>query len=117
MDLRTIYAPAVPYKEALALQLELREQRMAEKIPDTLLLLEHPPVVTLGKRGKSSDLLLSRELFTSRGVEIAEIDRGGQVTYHGPGQLVGYNNCQSLSSPAQAQAICPTAGRVGDSLP
>ena len=63
---------------------------MTEKIPDTLLLLEHPPVVTLGKRGRSRDLLLSRELFTSRGVEIAEIDRGGQVTYHGPGQLVGY---------------------------
>ncbi len=90
MKLRIIYAPAVPYEEALELQKELRRRRIDEEIPDTLLLLEHPPVVTLGKRGKNNDLLLSPELFHKRGVDVAEIDRGGQVTYHGPGQLVGY---------------------------
>ena len=68
----------------------MRRQRQNEEIPDTLLLLEHPPVITLGKRGDEGDLLLNRELLAARGVEIAEVDRGGQVTYHGPGQLVGY---------------------------
>ncbi|MDY7028015.1 MAG: lipoyl(octanoyl) transferase LipB, partial [Spirochaetota bacterium] len=58
--------------------------------PDTLLLLEHRPVITLGKRGEESDLLIPREELADRGVEIAHIDRGGQATYHGPGQLVGY---------------------------
>ena len=90
MDLRVIYAPTIPYTEALETQKELRLRRQNEEIPDTLLLLEHPPVVTLGKRGEDSDLLLPRELLKRKGVEVAEIDRGGQVTYHGPGQLVGY---------------------------
>ncbi len=90
MDLRVIYAPTIPYTEALERQIELRRRRQSEEIPDTLLLLEHPPVVTLGKRGRDSDLRIPRDLLRSKGVDIAEIDRGGQVTYHGPGQLVGY---------------------------
>ena len=67
--------------------------RKSEQIPDTLLLLEHPPVITLGKRGSGTDILLSREMLNAKGVDVVEIDRGGQVTYHGPGQMVGYFIC------------------------
>jgi lipoyl(octanoyl) transferase len=80
----------IGYQEALDLQYSLVEQRQQGQIPDTLLLLEHDPVVTLGKRGRDSDMLLPEEELRRRGVEIARIDRGGQATYHGPGQLVGY---------------------------
>lgn len=80
----------IGYQEALTLQYALVEQRQRDEIPDTLLLLEHRPVITLGKRGEESDLLIPREELADRGVEIAYIDRGGQATYHGPGQLVGY---------------------------
>lgn len=80
----------IGYQEALELQYSLVEQRQKNEIPDTLLLLEHRPVITLGKRGEESDLLIPRKELADRGVEIAHIDRGGQATYHGPGQLVGY---------------------------
>lgn len=90
MKLRVLHGPRVPYLDALEAQQNLRARRQREEISDTLLLLEHPPVVTLGKRGRDDDLLLPRDLLASRGVDIAEIDRGGQVTYHGPGQLIGY---------------------------
>ena len=78
------------YDEALALQHTLLEKRQRDEIPDTLLLLEHTPVVTMGKRAEESDLLFSREQLADRGVEVVRIDRGGQATYHGPGQLVAY---------------------------
>ncbi|MBN2511043.1 MAG: lipoyl(octanoyl) transferase LipB [Spirochaetales bacterium] len=81
------------YREALALQMNLARERREERIPDILLLLEHPPVITLGKRGGSGDILLSREVLAAKGVDVVEIDRGGQVTYHGPGQMVGYFIC------------------------
>jgi lipoyl(octanoyl) transferase len=90
MNLRVLYAPQVPYAVALEAQNDLRSRRQREEIPDTLLLLEHPAVITLGKRGGEGDLLLPREKLAEHGVAIAEVDRGGQVTYHGPGQLVGY---------------------------
>jgi lipoyl(octanoyl) transferase len=64
--------------------------RKADLIPDTLLLLEHPHVYTLGRNAKKDNILLSVEQLTLRGVQVFEIDRGGDVTYHGPGQLVGY---------------------------
>lgn len=75
----------VPYREALALQRDLVERRIAKEIPDTLLLVEHPPVVTLGKTAKAAHVLASRP-----DVEVVETDRGGDVTFHGPGQIVGY---------------------------
>jgi lipoate-protein ligase B len=75
----------VPYDEALALQERLRAARQADAIPDVLLLLEHPPVYTHGRRTEDSDLPLAE-----RGIEVVEVDRGGKATYHGPGQLVGY---------------------------
>ena len=80
----------VPYAEALALQEELREARRRGACPDTLLLLEHPPVITLGRSHRPENLLLDREALAERGVEIFEVARGGDVTYHAPGQLVGY---------------------------
>lgn len=80
----------VPYRDALSLQLALNSERKADRIEDTLLLLEHPPVITLGTRGSASDIMLDEELVREAGGDIVKIDRGGQVTYHGPGQLVGY---------------------------
>jgi lipoyl(octanoyl) transferase len=82
----------VPYGEALALQRALVDQRRAGQVGDLLLLVEHPHVITLGVRGDGgrSHVLASEELLMSRGIDIHETGRGGDVTYHGPGQLVGY---------------------------
>jgi len=82
----------VPYADALALQRSLVEDRRAGRIGDTLLLLEHPPVLTLGVRGDGgrSHILASAESLATRSIEVHEAGRGGDVTYHGPGQIVGY---------------------------
>jgi lipoyl(octanoyl) transferase len=82
----------VPYADALELQKLLVEQRKAGGIPDQLLLLEHPPVITLGARSRNdrSHVLETPDGLAARGVELFETGRGGDVTYHGPGQLVGY---------------------------
>jgi lipoyl(octanoyl) transferase len=81
----------VPYAEGLELQRSLVEDRKAGRIPDTLLLLQHPHVVTIGvKKDGRSHIIATPEQLSSRGVEVFETGRGGDVTYHGPGQLVGY---------------------------
>ena len=81
----------MPYAEALALQREAAMARLAGGIADDLLLLvEHPPVITLGRSAKLGNLLASPDLLAARGVELFEVERGGDVTFHGPGQLVGY---------------------------
>ncbi len=80
----------VPYTEALALQLDLREARQAGAIPDVLALLEHPAVYTRGRRTRDGELPLGDAFYAERGIEIVDVRRGGRVTYHGPGQLVGY---------------------------
>jgi lipoate-protein ligase B len=81
----------VPYEEALELQRSLARERISGAIPeDILLLLEHPPVVTLGRSAKARNLVSSADFLASRGVELFEVERGGDVTFHGPGQLVGY---------------------------
>jgi lipoyl(octanoyl) transferase len=82
----------VDYGEALELQKSLVEDRRAGRIGDTLLLLEHPPVLTLGvkTRGKSTNIIASSEQLARQGVSVFETGRGGDVTYHGPGQLIGY---------------------------
>jgi lipoyl(octanoyl) transferase len=78
------------YATALRLQQQLIALRKEEKISDVLLLLEHRPVITLGRNGKAGNVLASPELLNQRGVELFECDRGGDVTFHGPGQIVGY---------------------------
>jgi lipoyl(octanoyl) transferase len=80
----------VGFSEALALQRERVAARRAGTAPDTLLLLEHPPVVTLGRSARAANVLVSREELARRGIAVHEVARGGDVTYHGPGQLVGY---------------------------
>jgi lipoyl(octanoyl) transferase len=83
-DLWVVQLPKIPYREAYALQERVRAARQADRIPDTLLLLEHDPVYTRGRRTGPG------ELPVDRGIEVVDVDRGGKVTYHGPGQLVGY---------------------------
>jgi lipoyl(octanoyl) transferase len=82
----------VPYPEALALQRTLVEERRANRVGDLLLFVEHPHVLTLGVRGDGGrgHILATAEALASRGVEVHETGRGGDITYHGPGQLVGY---------------------------
>jgi lipoyl(octanoyl) transferase len=82
----------VSYAAALALQRALVEERRAGRVPDVLLLLEHEPVITLGVRGDGgrSHLLAAPETLAARGIEVHESGRGGDITYHGPGQIVGY---------------------------
>src|SRR5512146_227896 len=86
----TLYLGRVGYDEGLRLQAELVDLRLQGRIDNTLLLLEHPPVLTLGRNANRSNVLASDELLAARGVTLHEINRGGDVTYHGPGQLVGY---------------------------
>jgi len=80
----------VPYAEGLGIQARVVAARKAGLIGDTLLLLEHPPVITLGRNSSRANVLASDEWLAARNVELHEINRGGDVTYHGPGQLVGY---------------------------
>ena len=80
----------IPYRQALAVQQVLAARRRAGELPDTLLLLEHPPVYTRGRRSQPDELKLGEDFYRARGIEIVPTDRGGRVTYHGPGQLVGY---------------------------
>jgi lipoyl(octanoyl) transferase len=88
----TLQAGRVPYQSALGLQEHLLEERRLRP-GDILLLLEHPPVITLGRGARPEHLLLSAEELARRGVELAQSSRGGDVTWHGPGQLVGYPIC------------------------
>lgn len=89
-QLRVVRLGAVEYRRALVLQQRLCAERQAEEIPDTLLLLEHPPVYTRGRRSGPGDLAMGESWYRDRGIEVVDVDRGGKVTYHAPGQLVGY---------------------------
>src|SRR5439155_17219210 len=80
----------VPYAEGVELQERVRAARQAGEVPDALLLLEHPPVYTKGRRTQAADLPMGEDWYRTQGIEVEETDRGGRVTYHGPGQLVGY---------------------------
>ncbi|HXP99971.1 MAG TPA: lipoyl(octanoyl) transferase LipB [Solirubrobacteraceae bacterium] len=88
--LRVVDLGTISYRDALTVQAEVQAQRQAEEIPDTLLLLEHPPVYTRGRRAGEDELGLGEAFYRAQGIEIVPTDRGGKVTYHGPGQLVGY---------------------------
>ena len=89
-ELRIDFLGRVDYDEATRLQEEARQALADRDGPERLLLLEHPPVYTLGRGATREDLLATSEWLQSRGVRVVECDRGGQITYHGPGQLVGY---------------------------
>jgi lipoyl(octanoyl) transferase len=107
-DIRVCRLGTVPYRDALAVQAEVQARRQADELPDTLLLLEHPPVYTRGRRAADNELTrgrratdnelgahspggwLGEDFYRARGIEVVPTDRGGKVTYHGPGQLVGY---------------------------
>ncbi|MGH2979434.1 MAG: lipoyl(octanoyl) transferase LipB [Solirubrobacterales bacterium] len=80
----------VPYAEALELQKALERARQAGSVQDVLLLLEHPPVYTRGRRSEPGELPMGEDWYRGQGIDIVDTDRGGRVTYHGPGQLVGY---------------------------
>ena len=80
----------MPYEEGRVAQRWLREARQEGAIPDTLLLLEHPPVYTRGRRSTADELPMATEWYEMQGIEVRDTDRGGRVTYHGPGQLVAY---------------------------
>ncbi|MFZ0091293.1 MAG: lipoyl(octanoyl) transferase LipB, partial [Solirubrobacteraceae bacterium] len=80
----------VEYHAALALQERVRAARQAEEVPDVMLLLEHPPVYTRGRRSAPGELPLGEDWYRAQGIDIVDVDRGGRITYHGPGQLVGY---------------------------
>jgi lipoyl(octanoyl) transferase len=102
----------VPYAEAWALQKELAARRAAGTAPDTLLLLEHPHTYTFGRRGQAANLLLDAGALQARGIAVEWVDRGGDITYHGPGQLVGYPILR-LGALADAGGRIPQADYVG----
>ncbi len=90
-ELWVVHLGTMAYAQALEMQRAAARARIAGEIPeDLLLLVEHPPVVTLGRSSKDAHLLASPQLLAARGVELFEVERGGDVTFHGPGQLVGY---------------------------
>ncbi len=90
MHLNLLQLGRIPYGEGLLIQAEVVAARKAGAIDDTLILLEHPPVLTLGRNASRVNILATNEQLANRGVQIHESNRGGDVTYHGPGQLVGY---------------------------
>ena len=90
MPLAVVRLGSVPYQQAFELQQQLATIRQAGRGRDALLLLEHPAVYTFGKRTDPANILLSDDQLAARGIELVPVDRGGDVTYHGPGQLVGY---------------------------
>ncbi|MGA7856742.1 MAG: lipoyl(octanoyl) transferase [Terracidiphilus sp.] len=116
-----LYLGRVAYDDALRLQAEVADLRLHSRIENMLLLLEHPPVLTLGRNANRSNVLASDELLAQRGVTLHEINRGGDVTYHGPGQLIGYpifdlRSLQNTSTGApddRSSSLGNRGGRLG----
>lgn len=107
--LRVLDLGLIGYAEAVALQERLVEERLRDAAPDTLLLLEHPPVITLGRRGSLDDVYLPEEALARQGIALHRSTRGGLATYHGPGQVVGYPILRlrplGLTIPGYVQAL------------
>src|SRR5512144_1306841 len=107
----------VPYREARGMQKRIEAARLAGEVPDVLLLLEHPPVYTKGRRTEPADLPMGEDWYLMQGIEVCETDRGGRVTYHGPGQLVGYPIVKIDDVPGYVhtmeRAIVETLGEEG----
>src|ERR1700677_5145062 len=89
-ELWVCHLRTVSYRDALAIQEQIRARRQSGELPDTLLLLEHPPVYTRGRRSGARDLPFGEDFYRSKVTDVLSTDRGGRLTYHGPGQLVGY---------------------------
>ncbi len=89
-ELWVCHLGVVEYREAFELQTRLQAARQSELIPDVMLLLEHPPVYTRGRRSGPGELPMGEDWYRMQGIDVIDTDRGGKVTYHGPGQLVGY---------------------------
>ena len=89
-ELLVVRLGVVEYRAALELQEAVRERRQRDELPDVLLLVEHPPVYTQGRRSRPEDLPFRPEWYAAQGIDVVPVRRGGQLTYHGPGQLVGY---------------------------
>jgi len=89
-ELWVCHLGTVPYLNAVALQEQLRARRQVEELPDTLLLLEHPSVYTRGRRSAAGEFPFPDDFYRAKGIDLVATDRGGRVTYHGPGQLIGY---------------------------
>ena len=104
----------VEYREALALQNACAPRARPIAIPDTLLLLEHPPVYTRGRRSLAGELPLGEDFYRDAGIDIVDVDRGGKVTYHGPGQLVGY---PIIASPTASPTCARSSGRSSPRSP
>jgi lipoate-protein ligase B len=99
-ELWTCHLGTVEYRQAAELQESLRERVVAGDLPDLLLLLQHPPVYTLGRRSEPSDLPFGEDFWRARGIDVVRTRRGGKLTYHGPGQLVGYPIMHAPDVPA-----------------
>jgi len=99
------------YKKALEIQEKLLVLRQKNMIEDVFLLVEHPPVITVGRSGSYSNIMLSQEHLKSMGVSVYEVNRGGDVTYHGPGQIVGY---MIMDLNNQGRDIHSFVGKVGE---
>src|SRR5580693_7624286 len=104
-----LYLGQVDYAEGLRLQAEMVKLRFEGRVGNVLLLLEHPPVLTLGRNANRANILASNQMLASRGVTLHEINRGGDVTYHGPGQLVGYPifDLRNMRNPATGARLGP----------
>ena len=117
MELWVCHLGRVEYREAAALQERLRERVIAGELPDLMLLLEHPPVYTIGRRSDEGDLPFGEAFYRERGIDVVRTPRGGQLTYHGPGQLVGYPIMHVSSVPeyilTMERAIVDRARRRG----
>jgi lipoyl(octanoyl) transferase len=117
MELWVCHLGRVEYREAAALQERLRERVIAGELPDLMLLLEHPPVYTIGRRSDQADLPFGEAFYRERGIDVVRTPRGGQLTYHGPGQLVGYPIMRVASVPdyilTMERAIVAALGDAG----
>lgn len=89
-NIRVVDLGTMEYGECLELQRNLRDKRIAGEIEDTLLIVEHTPVLTMGRRGQNDNVVVSEEFLKENGIDVHWVERGGDVTYHGPGQLVAY---------------------------
>ena len=108
--MRAAWLGRIPYSTAYNLQRSLVTQRQADEIPDTLLLLEHEHVFTLGRRADETPLATSEGIIEQDGAEVVETDRGGEATYHGPGQLVAYPIISVRELENGASSLCPDIG-------